>query len=71
MTETRNERFKRLAIYRTKAVLERIRILGNLSSRTNYDYSEEEVVKIFSAIDSELKMVKVKFSSSKRRDFNL
>ena len=71
MTETRQERFKRLAIYRTNAVLEKLRILGNLSNKANYDYSEEEVRKIFKAVDDQLRIVRNKFSRSIKREFKL
>ena len=39
--ETRKQRFIRLATYRTNLVLEKLRILGNLSNKTNYDYTDE------------------------------
>jgi hypothetical protein len=44
--ETAEERFRRLATKRTNVVLDGLRRLGNLSSRTNYSYSEEDVEKI-------------------------
>lgn len=71
MTETRNERFKRLAIQRTNAVLEKLRILGNLSNKANYDYEEEDIKKIFSAIDSQLRIIRTKFSGSTKKEFKL
>ena len=71
MTETRKERFKRLAIQRTNAVLEKLRIIGNLSNKANYDYEEEDIKKIFSAIDSQLRIVRAKFSGSTKREFKL
>ena len=71
MTETRSERFKRLAVFRTNAVLEKLRILGNLSNKTNYDYSDEEIKKIFSAIDVQLKTIRVRFSGSTKNEFKL
>lgn len=71
MAEKRSEKFKRLATYRTNAVLEKLRILGNLSNRANYDYSEEDVRKIFRTIDSELRTVKSLFSRKTRRKFRL
>lgn len=72
MQEDRSQRFKRIANYRTNGVLEKLRLLGNLSNKANYDYSDEEVSKIFSAIDSQLKIVKIKFASSKKkREFEL
>jgi len=71
MSETRQERFKRLAIYRTNAVLEKLRILGNLSNKANYDYSDDEVNKIFSAIEFQLKTIKARFSGSIKKEFKL
>ena len=41
-TETRNERFKRIAAKRTNGILEKIRILGNCSNKSSYEYAEEE-----------------------------
>jgi len=69
--ETRQEKFKRLANKRTNAVLNKLRLLGNLANRANYDYSEDEVRKIFFAIDSQLRTMKAKFSGSIKREFKL
>ncbi len=68
MQEDRAQRFKRIATYRTNEVLNKLRLLGNLSNKTNYDYTEEEINKIFSAIEHQLKILKAKFSSSKKRN---
>ncbi len=66
MQEDRAQRFKRIATYRTNEVLDKLRLLGNLSNKTNYDYAGDEVNKIFSAVETQLKIVKAKFSSSKK-----
>ena len=71
MDESRHEKFIRLATFRTNAVLEKLRLLGNLSSKTNYEYSEEEISKIFSAIDVQLKSVKALYSGKHKREFKL
>jgi len=71
MKETRQERFKRLATYRTNALLEKLRILGNLSNRANYDYSEEEIKKIFRALEEQLKITRLKFAFKNKREFKL
>lgn len=71
MKETRHERFKRLAEARTNAVLEKLRLLGNLSNRANYEYTEEEARKIFSVIDKQLRIVQTKFKKPKGKDFKL
>lgn len=69
--ETRKEKFIRLATYRTNLVLEKLRILGNLSNKTNYDYTDEEVNKIFAAIDSQLRVAKARFAGKRKREFKL
>ena len=62
--ENKNEKFKRLALSRTNKIIDMIDLLGNLSNKSNYDYSEEEVEKMFKAIESSLRNTKSKFSST-------
>jgi hypothetical protein len=69
--EDKKERFKRVAERRTNDILEKIRVLGNCANRGSYDFSEEEVNKIFSEIDKQLKIVKMKFLADKREKFKL
>lgn len=69
--ESRRERFKRVAAKRTNDILEKIRILGNCSNKSSYDYAEEEINKIFSEIDKQLKLTKTKFLAGKRERFKL
>ena len=69
--ETRHERFKRLASKRTNEILEKIRILGNCSNKSSYEYTEEEMNKIFSEIEKQLKLTKAKFLAGKRERFKL
>jgi len=71
MEESRRERFKRVAVKRTNEILEKIRILGNCSNKSSYEYTEEEVNKIFSEIDRQLKLTKGKFLAGKRERFRL
>lgn len=66
------ERFKRVAENRTNKIINSIRLLGNCSNRSNYEYTDEEVKKIFSAIEAELKDAKAKYQSkSKNKRFEL
>jgi len=69
--EIRFERFKRLAEYRTNLVLKRLKVLGNCSNRGAYEYSEEEINKIFSEIDKKVKETKTKFHFPKEKEFKL
>lgn len=71
MSETKREAFRRLAERRTNAVLERVRVLGNLSNPYAYEYSDDDIKAIFAAIDNELKLTKLKFQSQRRREFKL
>lgn len=69
--ESKEEAFRRLATKRTNAALERIRVLGHCANPQLYEYSEEDVRKIFRAIEKELKIVKTKFQNSSKPEFRL
>jgi hypothetical protein len=66
--ESKHERFKRIAENRTNKVLEMIRLLGNCGNKMNYDYTEEDIKKIFNAIDKELRVARSKFVSNEGED---
>lgn len=57
----KDRRFERLAVKRVTAALHRIRLVGNLSNRRVYAYSDEHVRQIFEALDVELKQAKGRF----------
>lgn len=64
MNESKKEKFVRIAEARTNKIIDMIRLLGNCSNTSTYDYSKDDVKKIFSAIESELKIAKAKFDMS-------
>ena len=66
--ESKRDRFVRLAEARTNKIIDMIRLLGNCSNKSNYDYTDTDIQKIFSAIDKELKNTKLKFSVSEVDD---
>lgn len=66
--ETKDERFKRLAKQRGERVLKDLQLLGNLSNRNNYEYSDAEVRKLFSALEEELRSAKSRFISNRKRE---
>ncbi|MBT7896244.1 MAG: hypothetical protein HN564_04535 [Flavobacteriales bacterium] len=68
--ENRSERFKRIATKRTVDIIDKIRILGNTSNKSTYEYTEADVAKIFKTIESELKKQKSKFTT-KKTEFSL
>ena len=59
--ESKNERFRRLAESRGNRLIREIMLLGNLSNRKNYSYSEEEVERLFAPIQRELDEVRALF----------
>lgn len=67
----KRDRFKRLAQQRTNTVLRKLKVLGNCANRSAYDYTEEEIKKIFDAIDRQLKEVRSKFHFPKSKEFKL
>lgn len=69
--ESAHDRFVRLATKRTNTVLEKLRVLGNCANRGVYEYSNDEVEKMFGAISEELRIVKMKFQKHRSREFTL
>ena len=65
--ENRKERFLRIATNRTNEVLEKLRILGNCYNKSFYDYNEEDINKIFSAINKAIKETKSRFINKKKK----
>lgn len=65
--ESKADRFTRLAQTRTSNVLRTIRILGNLSNTSNYEYTPAQVSKIFSAIQEQLDNAESKFEAGARK----
>lgn len=61
MSESKREKFIRLAENRTNKALEMIRLIGNLSNTSVYDYSQKDVDKIFKVLENELNESKKQF----------
>lgn len=60
--ETKRDKFVRLAEARTNKIIDMIQLLGNCSNLGAYDYTQQDVDKIFTAIENELREAKKKFS---------
>lgn len=69
--ETKNEKFKRLANIRVNNALKNLDLIGNLSNTNNYDFSSEEVRKIFNTLSVKMKDIQRKFSAGEDNKFNL
>ena len=62
--ETKRDKFVRLAEARTNKALDQIRLIGNLSDRSTYEFTEEDVAKIFNHLDREIKLARQKFAAA-------
>ncbi|MED2793058.1 hypothetical protein P4256_15110 [Bacillus wiedmannii] len=62
----KREKFEELAEKRVTETVKKMRLIGNLSNRNNYDYTEEHVKQILSMLEEELKMLRAKFSEGRR-----
>ncbi len=60
MSETREEKFKRLAEKRVNGALDKIRIIGNLAS-AQYAFDSEQIERIISTLKSAVSEVEEKF----------
>ena len=60
--ETKRDKFVRLAEARTNKIIDMLQLLGNCSNTSAYDYTQQDVEKIFGAIENELKEAKKKFN---------
>lgn len=67
-------KFVEIAEKRVSRLLKDIRLIGNLSNKSNYSYEAEDVTKIFSAIESEVKASRRRFDvalDSEEKNFKL
>ena len=64
--QTKDQRFRRLAEHRVNVILDKLRVLGQLSNRSNYEYTDAQVDAIFKAIQKELNSTKAKFRESRK-----
>jgi hypothetical protein len=69
MSNLRRERFLKIAATRTNKIIEDIRLLGNCGNTNNYEYTDEEVKKIFHSIKESLFEAKARFEVKKKDRF--
>jgi hypothetical protein len=57
----KRNRFEKVAEKRVQFILDKLELLGNCSNRSNYDYTEDDVKKMFSVMKEKMKQVEVRF----------
>jgi len=58
------DKFVELAQKRVSRVVKDIRLIGNLSNRSNYSYADDDVKKIVSTLKSEISRLQKRFETS-------
>lgn len=70
----RRDKFVELATNRVNRAIKHIRLIGNLSNKSAYEYADEDVKKIFKALQRELETARSRFGDNGGRsdtDFKL
>ena len=60
MSETKEEKFKRLAEKRVNVALDKLRLIGNLAS-SQYSFSPEQIERIITTLQSAVAEIEEKF----------
>ncbi len=73
MSEKNKERFERVATARVNKITAMIRLLGNCSNQSNYEYNESQVEKILFYLQKEVDKLKERFISAmhEKKPFSL
>lgn len=67
MNEKR-KKFRELAEKRVNNTIKNIQLIGNLSNTRAYEYSDEEIKKIFKTLKEELNIAETKFKEKGREN---
>lgn len=70
----KRKKFEEFASRRTNNAINQIRLIGKLANKSAYDYNEDDINKITSALKREIENIRNKFLSTqknKESDFSL
>ncbi|MFJ8525460.1 hypothetical protein [Bacillus cereus] len=62
------QKFEELGEKRMNEAIKKIRLLGNLANRNNYDYTDNHVKSIISTLESEIQLLKNKFRKEENNE---
>lgn len=69
--ETKETRFKRIVEKRVQRVIDSLRSLSQCSNKRMYNWNNEQLKKIWSAVDSAVKSCKESFEKAEPEEFKL
>ena len=67
MTE-REIKFKKLAEKRVNNAIKQLKLVGNLSNKSNYNYTDEQAKKIIKVLSLELNELKMRFKVNRKKE---
>jgi hypothetical protein len=65
--DTKRQRFIRIGERRVNKILDDLESLGKCSNKRNYQYSDEDVKKIFKAVEDKMKSIRGLFSDLEKK----
>ena len=65
---SKREKFVRLATGRVNKAIKEIQLIGNLSNRTYYEYSNADIEKIFGESHEQLRISREKFNTAEKKN---
>lgn len=63
-SESKREKFTRIVEARTNKAAEMIRLIANCANKVTYEYTDDDVRKIFNFLDKEIKNAKNRFTGT-------
>ena len=72
--KSKREKFVELANKRVTSAIDKLRLIGNLSDKRYYEFTEKDTKQIFDALSKEFNSIKTKFMSNSKvreKEFNL
>ena len=66
--ESKRDKFIRLGENRTNKIIDMIRLLGNCSNKSNYEFDDKDVNLIFETIKKELNDAREKFETTNKKN---
>ncbi len=71
MKESKQEKFERLATQRVNSAINQIRLIGNLSNKNLYKFSDNDRKMIIKALNEAVKDIDSRFKGKEKKDFKL
>lgn len=64
----KRKKFIKLAESRTNAIIRNLRLLSNLSNKSSYSFTNNDIEEMFKAINEEVKLAKLKFQGKEKKN---